>query len=97
MRTIRYQRRVAEAIDAAGEKWAGAEDVWNAMEWTLARDPTVGAPLNEPGTVRTYMIQGAKSVGWPTATAIYKIESEDVIVIEDAQFEEAGIYQAGHA
>ena len=97
MLDIRHEQAAAAALDAAQEKWEGADAVWRAMEWTLARDPKAGAPLNEAGTVRTYMIQGAQSHGWPTLTVIYRIESKDLISIHDAQFEKAGHYKAGNA
>jgi hypothetical protein len=67
------------------------------MEWTLARDPKAGAPLSESGNVRSYIVQGAQSAGWPTLSVIYSIDDEELIVIHEAVFEKAGHFQAGHA
>ena len=97
MLTIRHEPAAAAAFDAAQEEWEGADAVWRAMEWTLARDPIAGAPLNEAGTVRTYMIQGAQSHNWPTLTVIYRIDTPKLISIHDAKFEKAGFYKAGSA
>jgi hypothetical protein len=97
VRTRRHEPAAAKSFDLACEKWERAEEVWNAMEWNLARDPKVGHVLSESGSVRAYLIQGAQSVGWPTLTVIYTIEAEDLIVIHEATFETAGHYQAGNA
>lgn len=97
MRTIRHEASASQAFDKALEKWPRAEEVWNAIEWTLARDPDAGTALNEAGTLRAYKIHGARSVGWPTLYVIYRLDGPEALVFEDAVFEEAGPYRAGHA
>jgi hypothetical protein len=97
VRTIRHQPAAADAYDAAFDQWERADEVWNAMEWTLARDPIAGVALTESGHVRSFIIQGARSVGWPTLTVIYTNDNEDQITIHEAIFEEAGTYKAGLA
>jgi hypothetical protein len=97
VRTIRHEARAAEAHDLACEKWERADEVWKAMEWTLSRDPTAGRAITESGNVRSYVIQGARSAGWPTLTVIYQIEGDDLVIFEDAFFEEAGTYKPGYA
>jgi len=67
------------------------------MEWAIAREPSFGKPISESGHVRTLMIQGARSIGWPTLTVIYTNDDDDQITIQEAIFEEAGIYKAGNA
>lgn len=96
MRTIRTEWEVDEALNKALEKWPRADEVWEAMIWAIARDATVGTALSESGAVRSYTIQGAQSVGWPTLTVAYRIENSHVTFYE-ARFEDAKAPQAGRA
>jgi hypothetical protein len=96
VKTLRHQPDVDLALREALEQWSRADEVWDAITWTIARDNSVGKPLSEAGNVRTYTIQGAISVGWPTLTIIYRVESER-IVIEAAKFERPRHVQAGNS
>ena len=58
MRTIREEVAAQRAVDAACERWAGADEAWSVVTWVLARDPTVGRPLREGGNVRTSPCKG---------------------------------------
>ena len=97
MRTIRHQPAVAEAYDNACERWERADEVWNIMEWTIAREPSFGKALSESGHVRSFVVQGARLIGWPTLTVIYTNDSDDQLTIQEAFFEEAGTYKPGFA
>lgn len=97
MRTIRHEPAAAEAYDAAVDRWERADEVWNAMEWAVAHEPTIGTALSETGHVRSLIIQGARSIGWPTLTVIYTNDSDGQITIHEAVFEAAGTYRPGFA
>lgn len=77
---VRVEHRAREALEAAERIWPNVEHVWEAIEWTLVRDPGVGAMLSESGRIRAFVFEGARSVGWPDVRIIYE-ESPDLIVI----------------
>src|SRR5690349_16400151 len=83
--TIREENAAQKALDAALERWDRARDAWEAITWVLARDPEVGEPVTESGTVRAYTIEGARSIGLPTITLLYEISIFQLIV-HDARF-----------
>ena len=84
-RDIRLESRVSDAVDAAIQIWPGAERAWEAVEYTLAHDPEVGAPLNEAGTVRAFVFHGAQSAGIPDIQVTYRHEAS-LISVQDALF-----------
>ena len=96
MLTIVTEPSVDEAYEAACLRWPKAHDVWEAITWALSREPREGRALTESGNVRAYTLEGARSVGWPTLTVLYRTENGHV-VIYDAEFTEAKYGQAGRA
>jgi hypothetical protein len=84
------------ALDSATITWGDTERAWQAIEWTLARDPQVGVPLNDTGSVRAFVYQGAKSIGQPDIEVIYEIQAHSV-VIRNAVFSNARASHAGRA
>jgi hypothetical protein len=95
-RTVILDSVAKDALDAAVLKWEDAERAWFAIEWTLARDPQIGVPLNEKGDVRAFVYAGAKSIGQPDIDVIYLIELH-AIVVRSAVFSEPIAGQAGRA
>jgi hypothetical protein len=87
--------RVTRALDAAINRWTRAQDAWDAVVWTVARDPECGSPVTESGRTRAFTLEGARSIDMPKVTIIYVISI--AIVIHDARFEEATYSQAGTA
>lgn len=96
MHTVIEEPAVSEAVDDAHEKWARADDAWDAVKWVLARDPEVGDPVTESGRTRSFVLDGARSIGLPTVHVIYEMQNP-YIIVHDAKFEEAKYGQAGRA
>lgn len=96
MLTIVEQPAVTEAVHEAIQKYQRTEDQWDALRWTLARDPKFGSALTESGKTRLAVIQGAQSIDMPTIEAIYEIE-DPYIVIHKVTFSKAKAIKAGHA
>ena len=98
MRGIREDSPATEAYEAALERWKRADDVWQGVTWTLARDPETpdSVPLNEGGTVRAYTSEGARSIDMPTLTVLYQFDNE-YITIREALFADAKAPFAGRA
>jgi len=65
---------------AACERWKRAEETWETVTWTLARDPIIGEPLSEGGKARAFTIQGAKSIDMPTLTVLYEIQPGLIVI-----------------
>ena len=59
---------VTEALNDARDKWSGADVAWENATWTIVHDPESpeSKPLNDTGTVRVAVFQGARSIGQPT-------------------------------
>ena len=97
MRTVRHETDVDRALQDAAERWQGAQDIWDSIVLNLSLDPTVGRPLNEAGTVRSWTLHGARSNDIPTLTILYKYDGGHIVSIETARFEDATAYQIGRA
>jgi hypothetical protein len=87
---------VSAEVDRAKDRWTRAEDAWDAVVWTISRDPELGEPLTESGSTRALTLDGAQSIDMPTVTVVYDVE-ESRVTITDAQFEDAAYGQAGTA
>ena len=96
MRTVREDAAVHQALDAALDRWPRAEDAWDAVTWALARDPTVGKALNETGTIRSVVFDGAGSIGLPSLDVIYEFD-EQLVSVRDVRFYDAPYPTAGTA
>lgn len=96
MLDIIEEERTRTAVDVAIERWARAQDAWEAVTWVVARDPIAGVAETESGRTRSFSFEGARSIELPTVTIIYEVTAR-AIVIHDALFAEANHGQAGRA
>jgi hypothetical protein len=96
LRSVVYGGAASNACDDATERYDRAEDAIKTVEWTLAHDPQIGAPLNEAGTIRSVTLDGAQSIGLPTVTVVYEVDAE-TITIHDMKFEDSKYAAAGRA
>jgi hypothetical protein len=96
MLTLIEQEEAKRAKDAACEKWARAEDAWEAITWAIARDPSLGEAVTESGKTRLLKYVGARSIKMPSVTVIYEV-AEPFIIVHSAEFAEAEYGQAGNA
>ncbi|GLS36373.1 hypothetical protein GCM10010869_19620 [Mesorhizobium tianshanense] len=96
MKGFREEDRVRLARDLAETKWSRANDAWESITWTILHDETCGFPMNETGTVRGYVWDGARSIDLPSIEVIYEIQL-DLIIIHEADFRDAPYRQAGRA
>lgn len=94
MRGVREDEQVRLAVDAACQKWDRAIDAWETVCWALSRDPTVGKPLNEAGSVRGTIFDGARSIKMPSIDVIYTYDSQ-YITLKDARFYDSPHHYAG--
>jgi hypothetical protein len=97
VRTVVEQPRVSQAVDDAEDHYPRARDAWDTILWVLARDPEgAGAPVLESGAIRSFTLDGARSIGLPTVTVLYEIRLLEVVV-HDARFADAKFAVAGRA
>jgi hypothetical protein len=96
MKDIREEDSVGLARDLAEAKWSRANDAWESVTWTIVHDEECGAPLNDTGSVRGYVWDGARSIDMPSIDVIYEIYP-DLIIIHYAEFRDAPYGQAGRA
>lgn len=96
MLTVRESPAAQDAADDACERWARAEDAWEAVKWALSRDPYIGTPLTEGGQARAFTLQGRWAWEMPTITVLYRIETP-YVTIESAQFDDAQTGSIGNA
>lgn len=96
MRDVFEDSSVSAEVDQAKDRWKRAEDAWDALVWTISREPELGQPLTESGSTRALTLEGARSIDLPTVTAVYDVE-EARVTITDVKFEDAAYGQAGTA
>lgn len=94
MRDVAEEIQVQRAVDDACDRWPRAAEAWEALTWALARDPEHGTALNERGDRRAVTLEGARSIGLPTLTAVYRVEVRRVVV-ERVRFLDARLPQVG--
>lgn len=95
MRVVRVDTDADVALDDARAGWARVDDAWEMIEWVLMRDPTVGEPLTESGTSRTFVFAGSITHEMPDIQVVY-IFDENYITIKSVRFG-APSYSAGTA
>ncbi len=88
MRDIVESTEVMQDVDEAKEKWARADDAWDAITWVLSKDPTKGEPLSEGGHVRAFAYEGSWAHEMPTINVVYEI-TKTRIIIHRVRFTEA--------
>lgn len=93
---VREEPGVQADVDAACRKWPRAQDAWDTVVWTIARDPGKGTPVTESGLTRVLDSPGARSIGMPSVWALYVVEP-NLATICAIRFTEAPYTQAGHA
>jgi hypothetical protein len=95
MRTIRLDTVVDAELEDAKRRWARVDDAWDAIEWTLARDPSIGDPLTEGGLARSFVYAGSYAHEMPTIQIIY-VTDEHYVTIKSVRFTEP-LHSAGRA
>ena len=73
---------VSDQLEFACQKWNNAALVWEHVTWALARDPKIGRPLNEEGTLRLLSWVGARSVDMPDVELMYRLENPTIRLLE---------------
>ena len=95
-RDVFLEESARAALDSAEERWRGCDVAWMAIEWALVHDPQIGVPLNEAGTVRAFVYDGAVSIDQPDVRVTYEIHAEH-LVIRRLVFSPPKASQAGRA
>ena len=97
MRGVFEEPSVSDALDAACQRWARAVDAWEAITWSVARDPEdETTPLSDDGLTRLLVSEGAASIGWPTIAIVFEYDRRNITIL-DAQFSNAKAQQSGRA
>lgn len=97
MRQICEDKAVEEAVTDAILIWGRADEAWDAIVWTIARDPFGAGPaLTESGMTRMIAFDGARSIDMPAIKAIYVV-SRDVVTIMWVEFSNSPHLQIGNA
>ncbi|MGH7490120.1 MAG: hypothetical protein ACREMY_31615 [bacterium] len=83
--TVRQDLLVDAELEDACQKYDRTQDAWDMILWVLARDPTVGYPLSEGGTVRSFVFEGSWAHEMPTIQIIHVFE-DPYVTIKSAIF-----------
>jgi len=84
---------VRQSLESACDKWAGTEIAW-VIEWVMSHNSHVGRPLNESGSLRAFIYDGANSINQPDIEVTYMVEVYE-IVVKTAEFNDAKAHYAG--
>lgn len=85
MLSVRQEFEVDDALAAATHKYSRTQDAWDMIIWVLARDPTVGTPLSEGGTSRSFVFEGSWAHDMPTIQIVHVYE-HPYVTIKSAAF-----------
>jgi hypothetical protein len=96
VRTIREENAASTALDDVLDRWSRTTDAWEAITWIIARDLEIGTAVNESGSVRTYLLDGVRSIDLLTVTLLYEIADIEIIIL-DARFSEPRHQDFGRA
>lgn len=83
LRTIIEQSLVTARIKQSKGEYPRLEEMFEAIKWTLARDPLRGAiPISESEEIVAYVI---KTIPWkigkvPSLTILYKVSDYEVVI-----------------
>ena len=80
MRGIRLENDVDAELQDARESWPRVEDAWEAVEWVLVRDPTVGKPVSESGQSRSFVYEGSYAHDMPNIEVLYVFDDQYVTI-----------------
>lgn len=80
MRSVRLEPDVEDILDEARRTWDRLDDAIEMIEWVLARDPTTGDPVNEGGSLRTLVFEGAYAQDLPSIQLTYVDEAPYVTI-----------------
>lgn len=94
MLAVREEPGVQDAVDAARLHWPRAQDAWDIIVWTIARDPGAGTAIVESGRTRVLESVGARSIGLPSVWLLYGVEPT-IITVYEVRFTDATIWLAG--
>lgn len=97
---IIWEPRASAAADDAELEWTRANDVIQAIEFALMRDPNAGKPMTESGLLRVLVYSGALSIDQPTVVVTYEkrqnFEGQNII-IHDIEFSDPPYGRIGNA
>jgi hypothetical protein len=88
VRSVREDFEAQAAADDAFEKWARAQESWDAVKWVLARDPSIGIPLTEGSRLRAFTYVGGWAYEIPTIVVLYEVDAQ-FVTIKSARFQDA--------
>lgn len=83
LRTIIEQLLVTARIKQSKEEYPRLEEMFEAIKWTLARNPLRGAvPISESEEIVAYVIRTIpwKVGGVPSLNVLYQVTNDEVII-----------------
>lgn len=88
--TVIEEPKVTALLESVEDKYPRIWDAFDGLTWQIANAPQDGWPL-DGNHIYARTLEGARSIKVPTLTAIYLVESDDLI-----QVIELRIYEAEH-
>lgn len=82
MRTIVEEKWSSDALAQARETWSGADFAWEVVTWFVMRAPEDGDRISMTAPVFGRTVHGAKSIGMPTITILYRVEEFRIVVFD---------------
>ena len=83
LRTVVHELDVSALVDVLTERHDRFVEVWQGIEWILARTPDLKGSARREGVenVRIYVFAGDELAGTPDVWVVYKFDDNEVIIL----------------
>jgi len=83
LRTVVHELDVSALVDNLKELYPRFEEVWDGIEWILARTPDLKGSARREGldNIRTYVFAGDELAATPDVWVVYKFDDNEVTIL----------------
>ncbi|MFN3521005.1 MAG: hypothetical protein ACK4YQ_02060 [Phenylobacterium sp.] len=83
LRTVIHELDVSVLVDALTERHPRFAEVWEGIEWLLARTPDLKGSARREGAenIRIHPFAGDELAGTPDVWVVYKFDDNEVVIL----------------
>jgi hypothetical protein len=83
LRTVVHELDVSVLVDALAERYERFGQVWDGIEWILARTPDLKGSARREGSenIRIYVFAGDELAETPDVWVVYKFDDNEVVIL----------------
>lgn len=82
LRTVVEEKPVSKLVDDAKQKYGRVDEVYNALQWRLAREPQSGVEIEVSGSKHSIIKSAEHNIsGVPVITVLYRYDEDTVFIL----------------